>query len=115
MTGDFKQNIEDDYHLKVGGILYKLAVAEDFTADVSSGGPFSRRAYAGIRQLSMNLLLTVTNTRYRFYYNFKFPEQLPHRGSNCAPRVSSETSRFASRDLKRESRWLSEELNCIEQ
>ena len=39
MTGDFKQNIEDDYHLKVGGILYKLAIAEDFTADVSSGGP----------------------------------------------------------------------------
>ena len=39
MTGDNKQNIEDDYHLKVGSILYKLAIVEDFTADVSSGGP----------------------------------------------------------------------------
>ena len=66
--------------------MLQLAIVEDFAADVSNGGPFSRRAYAGIRQLSMNLLLTVTNTRYRFYYNFKFPEQLPHRVSNCAPR-----------------------------
>ena len=32
MTGDNKQNTEDDYHLKVGSILYKLAIVEDFTA-----------------------------------------------------------------------------------
>ena len=67
------------------------------------------------RQLSMNLLRTVTNTRYRVCYNFKFPEQLPHRGSNCARRFLQKLlARFASRDLKRESRWLSVELNCIE-
>ena len=41
MTGDNKQNIEDDYHLKVGGIFYmlQLAIVEDFAADVSNGGP----------------------------------------------------------------------------
>ena len=38
MPGDNKQNIEDDYHLKNGGISNKLAIVKDFTAEVSSGG-----------------------------------------------------------------------------
>ena len=69
MTGDNKQNTEDDYHLKVGGILYKLAPVEDFTTEISSDGPLLFALMKSLRrkhQLSiMNLLRTVKNTRYR--------------------------------------------------
>lgn len=69
MTGDNKQNTEDDYHLKVGGILYKLAIVEDFTTEVSSGGPLLFALTTSLplkHQLSiMNLLRTVKNIRYR--------------------------------------------------
>ena len=56
--------------MKVGGVLYmlQLAIVEDFTADFPSGGPFLFGLTKSLRrkhQLSMNLLRTVNNTRYR--------------------------------------------------
>ena len=33
MTEDNKERIQEDYHLNVGGILYKLAIVKDFTCN----------------------------------------------------------------------------------
>ena len=42
MTEDNKERIQEDYHLNVSGMLYKLAIVKDFTTHVL---PFALNCY----------------------------------------------------------------------